>query len=141
MAPGSSLPSQAAGFLHKAAENLEDAEAALDAGRRNACASRSYYAAFQAAVAALWVEGIRPSPGTEGTLSHRMVQAEWSGRLIHRRRLYPPELQRTLQGLMQLRLKADYRPDNVTLREAHRAAAAGELLAQHVQARLLPSGT
>jgi uncharacterized protein (UPF0332 family) len=141
MTPATNLPPPAAGFLRKAAENLEDAQAALAAARHNACASRSYYAAFQAAVAALWVEGIRPRAGMEGTLSHKMVQAEWSGRLIYRRKLYPPELQRTLQGLVQLRLKADYRPDGVTRREARRAAAAGELLVRHVQARLLPPGT
>jgi uncharacterized protein (UPF0332 family) len=141
MAPATSLPPPAAGLLDKATENLEDAQAALAAARHNACASRSYYAAFQAAVAALWVEGIRPQPGTEGTLSHKMVQVEWSGRLIYRRKLYPPELQRTLQGLVQLRLKADYRPDGVTRREASRVVAASELLVRHVQARLLPPGT
>ena len=139
MTPQSSLPPQAVSFLRKAAENLEDAEAALAAGRFNSCTSCSYYAAFQAAVAALWVEGIRPQPGTEGTLSHRMVQAEWAGRLIHRRKLYPPELRSSLLELLDLRVRADYRPDDVSGRRASRAAAASERLVRHVQARLLPT--
>ena len=41
-----------AAFLRQALENLADAQAALVAGRHNACASRCSYAAFQAAVAA-----------------------------------------------------------------------------------------
>jgi uncharacterized protein (UPF0332 family) len=131
-------PSPVPAFLRKARENLEDARAALAAGRHNACASRIYYAAFQAAVAALWDAGIRPTTDTEGTLSQRMVQAQWSGRLIYRRKLYPPELRGTLKELMELRLRGDYSPTDVPARQARRAVGAGEQLVRHVEARLRP---
>ena len=134
------LAPQAAAFLAKARENLEDAQAALAARRHNACASRSYYAAFQAAVAALWVEGIRPARGTEGTLSHKMVQTEWAGRLIYRRKLYPPELRSVLQKLIELRITADYRESNVSARDAKRGLTASEFMVQHIEARLSPPG-
>jgi uncharacterized protein (UPF0332 family) len=135
--PAADDPSSA-GFLRKAQENLADAQAALEANRRNACARSSYYAAFHAAVAALWVEGVGPTPGVDGTLSHKMVQVEWAGRLIYRRKLYPPELRATLGDLMKVRVQADYRREDVTAREARRAVAASERLVRHVEARLVP---
>lgn len=131
--------SAAPAFLRKAIENVGDAEVALAAGRLNACANRSYYAAFQAAVAALWAAGVRPPRDVEGTLSHKMVQAEWSGRLIYRRKLYPPELRDTLLELMRLRLIADYRAEGITMRQARRALAACTELVRHVEVRLGPA--
>jgi len=71
---------EALGYLTKAQQNLEVAQGARDAERFDAAASRAYYAAFQAAIAALWVEGIRPGEDASGTLSHAAVQSEWSGR-------------------------------------------------------------
>jgi uncharacterized protein (UPF0332 family) len=137
MISGSPLPPEPASFLGKASENLADAQVALDAGRNNACANRSYYAAFQAAVAARWVENIRPRAGGEGPLSHRMVQAEFAGRLIYRRKLYPPGLQSVLLELMRLRLIADYHAESVNPHLARRALAKSEQLVGHVQARLV----
>jgi hypothetical protein len=79
-------------YLSKARQNQAVAEAARDARQCDAAANRAHYAAFQAAVAALWFEGIRPRPEQSGTLSHAGVMGEWSGRLVYRRKLYPPEL-------------------------------------------------
>lgn len=133
------LPIPVSAFFSKAREDLADAQAAVDAARYNACARSTCYAAFHAAVAALWAEGIRPREGTGGTLSQKMVQGEWASRLIYRRRLYPPELRNTLSRLFDLRVRADYRPENVTSRDARRAVGLSERLVAHVEARLLPS--
>ena len=129
-----------AGFLAKAEENLADARAALAARRYNACANRSYYAAFQVAVAALWVAGIRPTDPWTGTLSHKMVLAEWSGRLVSRRKLYPPETPRALYRLSDIRNRADYTPVSITARQAVRAVADSELVVEQVRSRLQPPG-
>lgn len=50
-------------YLSKAIESLEIAEIAFANGRYNSCANRSYYACFQAAIAALLDVGIRTSGG------------------------------------------------------------------------------
>lgn len=115
--------------------------AALAAGRHNAAARSAYYAAFHAAVAALAHEGIRPSAGAEGTLSHRMVQAEWAGRLVYRRKLYPPELQSAPSELMELRLVADYRPEPVSARRARAAVRLAASVVEHVASRLSVGGS
>ena len=137
----STLPPVPASYLAKARQNLAAAEAARDAGQFDASASRAYYGAFQAAVAALWVEGIRPRPDLAGTLPHSAVQSEWSGRLVYRRKLYPPELRSTLQVLYLLRITADYRVDQVTEREARSACRISRQFVQMVAAKLEPNGT
>jgi uncharacterized protein (UPF0332 family) len=133
---GSGNPPEAVAFLHKAQESIADAQAALRDGRHNSSVSRSYYGAFQAAVAALWAAGVRPVRVTEGTLSHSAVQAEWAGRLIYRRKLYPSELRRVLPRLLELRVTADYRTRDATAREAHTAATMETDLLRQVEARL-----
>ncbi len=116
-------------FLRKAEESLAGAEAELSAGRYNNCANRAYYACFQAAVYALWHAGIRP-PGGGDRWDHRFVQAEFAGRLVNRRKLYPPELRDTISRVYELRERADYRPRLVTETEASRVVRrAQELLA------------
>jgi uncharacterized protein (UPF0332 family) len=45
-------------FLTKARENLQAAEQAFSEGLYNASANRAYYAAFQAAIAALAAENV-----------------------------------------------------------------------------------
>lgn len=87
---------EARAFLGKATQNLAAAEADYSAGRYDACANRAYYACFQAAIAALLVEGIRPA-GTAGRWSHEFVQAQFSGILVGRRHRFPAPLRTTLQ--------------------------------------------
>ena len=62
-------------YLAKADENLRTAESEFANGRYNSCANRCYYACFQAAIAALLREGIRP----HGQWSHAFVQAQLVG--------------------------------------------------------------
>jgi len=102
-------------YLRKARESLASAEADLEAGRFNSAANRAYYAAFQAAVAALVAHGIGPRGGS---WDHKFVISEFSGKLIRRRKAVPARLTGTLDILLQRRLRADYRPAGLSRREA-----------------------
>ena len=66
-------------YLAKARESLASARANVKARRYNSAANRGYYAAFQAAVAALIHAGIRPDDDDWG---HRFVMSQFSGKLI-----------------------------------------------------------
>jgi hypothetical protein len=90
-------------FLTKAEENLHDAEAAVEAGRYNAAANRAYYAAFQAAIAALADANIKHEKNP-----HAWVQAQFCERLIKARKHYPSHLVSYLSFLQKVRDKADY---------------------------------
>ena len=57
-------------YLAKATESLLTAESEFANGRYNSCANRCYYACFQAVIAALLHEGIRP----RGQWSHAFVR-------------------------------------------------------------------
>jgi uncharacterized protein (UPF0332 family) len=104
-------------YLVKATESLQTAESEFANGRYNSCANRCYYACFQAAVAALLREGIRP----RGQWSHEFVQGQFVGVLINQRHLYERELRRVLADNQSLRDKADYRAELVTATQAGRA--------------------
>jgi uncharacterized protein (UPF0332 family) len=104
-------------YLAKAAESLQTAESEFANGRYNSCANRCYYACFQAAIAALLLEGIRP----RGQWSHEFVQAQLVGVLINQRKRYAPELRRVLADNQSLRDQADYRAAFVTATQASRA--------------------
>jgi uncharacterized protein (UPF0332 family) len=104
-------------YLAKAAESLLTAESEFVNGRYNSCANRCYYACFQAAIAALLLEGIRPA----GQWSHAFVQAQLVGVLINQRKRYDPELRRVLSDNQSLRDQADYRPELITAIQASRA--------------------
>jgi uncharacterized protein (UPF0332 family) len=104
-------------YLAKAIESLLSAESEFVNGRYNSCANRCYYACFQAAIAVLLGEGIRPA----GQWSHQFVQAQFVGVLINQRKRYDPELRRVLADNQILRDRADYRPELVTATQAGRA--------------------
>jgi uncharacterized protein (UPF0332 family) len=100
-------------FLIKAKENLEDAEQALQEGRYNASANRAYYAAFQAAIAALAHESI-----THEKNPHSWVQAQFSERLIKARKHYPSKLASYLMDMQKVRDNADYKPNTTSKKTA-----------------------
>jgi uncharacterized protein (UPF0332 family) len=127
-------------YLAKARQNLAAAELALRSGHYDACCSRTYYAAFQAALAALWVEGIRPVREADRTLSHAAVKGEWAGRLVYRRKLYPAELRVMLERLYEWRLKADYGTEHVPERTARGAVLRARQLVTSVEQKLQPPG-
>ena len=105
-------------YLAKARESLASARADVRARRYNSAANRGYYAAFQAAVTALILAGIRPE---NDDWSHRFVMSQFSGKLIRRRKLQPARLRGTLDELFNHRVRADYSPDNVSSQDAKRA--------------------
>lgn len=106
------------GYLTRAEESLAGAASELANGRPHNSANRSYYACFQAAIAALTRAGVRPS----SRWKHDTVQAQFVGLLINRRRLYPAALRTVLADNLVLRLTADCRTDAVSAIEAARAA-------------------
>ena len=107
-------------YLEKARESLAGAGSELANRRFNNCANRSYYACFQAAIAALLAAGIQArSPG--GRWRHEYVQAQFTGQLINRQRRYPPALRTVLSETMLLRQEADYELDGISQRQATRA--------------------
>ncbi|MEO8457072.1 MAG: HEPN domain-containing protein [Chloroflexota bacterium] len=67
-------------YLRKARESLASAQADVRARRSNSAANRAYYAAFQAAVAALIQHDIRPT----GNWEHEFVANRFSGKLVWR---------------------------------------------------------
>jgi uncharacterized protein (UPF0332 family) len=107
----------AAIYLAKAAESLLTAESEFINGRYNSCANRCYYACFQAAVAALIQEGIRPRE----RWGHAFVQGQFVGQLIERRKRFRSDLRRVLSDNQIMRNQADYEVRNVTQAQAARA--------------------
>jgi len=101
-------------FMDKARENLSAAEICFENKLYNACANRAYYAAFQAAVAALADSGIRKEK-----LDHKWVQAEFSGRLITRRKVYPAKVKAYLMKMQIVRNDADYKTRLVSRKKAY----------------------
>jgi len=100
-------------FLAKAEENLAAAQVCFDSGLFNACANRAYYSALQAAVAALARHGIR-----RDRIDHGQVQADFSGELIKRRKIYPAKLKSYLYDMQLVRNKADYSDENISRQRA-----------------------
>ncbi len=107
-------------YLEKARENLSAAESEYAQGRYNSCANRCYYACFQAAVYALIRADIRPL-GRSGEWGHEFVQAQFSGQLIARRKIYPGRLRDTLRHTHAVRVTADYELSHVSEARAARA--------------------
>lgn len=95
-------------FLTKAEESLAGAEPEFANHWYNNCASRCYYASFQDAVAALIREGIGPV-GPSLQWGHDFVQAQFNGRLINARKVYPADLRDVLGRNRWLRGVADYK--------------------------------
>ncbi|HEV2106711.1 MAG TPA: hypothetical protein VGR16_00450 [Thermomicrobiales bacterium] len=95
----------------------------------------SYYACFQAAIAALQHVGVRPT-GKRKQWGHEFVQAEFVGRLIDQRKQYPTELRSSLQENLRLRQVADYSTDLVTETQARRALHRGDAFIEAVRQRI-----
>lgn len=106
-------------YLTKARESLEGAESESANGRYNNCANRSYYACFQAAIAALLRENITPR-GIRWLWHHDYVQSEFVGQLINRRKRYPADIRDVLERNYSLRQTADYEDNQITQAQASR---------------------
>lgn len=121
-------------FLSKARESLEGATSELVNGRYNNAANRAYYACFQAAIAALDLAGIRPS-GERGEWSHGFVQGQFAGQLVNRRKRYPAALRDALIQTLRVRELADYRPTQVSERQATRAVSRARAMVAAIAAQ------
>lgn len=121
-------------YLAKAEESLAGAESEFASGRYNNCANRAYYACFQAAVAALIGESIRPGGGGD-EWDHRFVRSRFAGQLVNRRKLYPPRLRDTLSQTSDLREQGDYRPIHVGQRRAARSLSLARTFVSVVASR------
>jgi uncharacterized protein (UPF0332 family) len=102
-------------YLRKARESLASAKADARARRYNSAANRAYYAAFQAAVAALIFYRVRSA---DSEWQHRFVSDEFSGKLIRRRKEFGSSLRSVLPELFEVRIRADYGSNDVSKRDA-----------------------
>jgi uncharacterized protein (UPF0332 family) len=119
------------GFMGKAEESLASAGDDLAAARYNACARNAYYAAFQAAVAALKAEGVGP----RGRWGHDFVQAEFQGRLVYRRKLYDARFRTVLSDLFARRSRADYSEDRITAQQARASVTEAAAMLREIKRR------
>jgi len=120
-------------FLRKARESLTSAEADQRAGRSNSAANRAYYAAFQASVAVLIENAIRPRGDS---WEHRFVINQVSGKLIKRRKVLPALLKGKLDRLLKLRLVADYREASVSTGDAREALREARRVVEAIATKL-----
>lgn len=102
-------------FFSKARENLKAAQILFDNDLFNAVANRTYYAAFQAAIAALIDKGI-----TNSKYEHKWVQSTFNNELINKRKIYPSSIKSYLMDLQRMRNKADYTSDTISKKIANR---------------------
>lgn len=91
------------GFLMKAQDNLALAKYCFENGYYDASANRAYYAAFQAAIAALAAQGIM-----NDKYEHKWVQASFNRALIRQKKIYPSRLSSALLDMLFIRNRADY---------------------------------
>jgi len=102
-------------FLTKAKENFKAAEVLFEHQLYNAAVNRAYYAAFQAAIAALADQGIAIE-----RRGHAAIQANFATELIQRRKRYPGHFRAYLMDLQSVRDDADYKLKSVSSRVARR---------------------
>jgi len=99
--------------LEKAMESFRAGETCLALELFNSCASRCYYAMFQAAVVALEAAGFHSD-----AWSHAALQATFTSELIHRRKIYPKQLAEYLNRALFWRNIADYGDVDISQRRA-----------------------
>jgi len=120
-------------LLAKAKENITVAEWSYESGHYNASANRAYYAAFQAAVAAL----VNADIIKNHRISHSAVQSLFVTELTRRRKIYPSHLKSYLPDLQDIRDDADYKLQSVSKKKAllqlKKAREFVELITQEVQ--------
>ncbi|MBM2816065.1 MAG: hypothetical protein HW421_2827 [Ignavibacteria bacterium] len=90
-------------FLSRARENLRAAEVLFELELYNASANRGYYAAFHAAIVAIYSAGITP------TIDHKIVRALFSDYFFNKRKILPSKFKDYLRELQNKRSEADYK--------------------------------
>ena len=108
-------------FIEKAGANLAVADLCFENEFFDAAANRAYYAAFQAAVAALARHGF-----TKDRLDHEWVQAQMNTQLIRRAKICPDKIKSHLPKMQTVRNIADYEPKRTGKKVAQRQIAKAE---------------
>jgi uncharacterized protein (UPF0332 family) len=124
----------AAIYLAKADQCLAGAALAVAHGQYNNAANRAYYAAFQAAIAALRTAGVEPP--TPRYWGHDFVLREYCARLARPHGNYPPESAPIFKALQDERLKADYEIELLSRDSGERALALAQEFVVAVRQRL-----
>jgi len=114
--------------LEKAMESLQAAESCLALALSNSCASRCYYAMFQAAVVALQAAGFH-----RDAWSHAALQATFTNEMIQRRKIYPRQLAEYLNRGLFWRNIADYDDGEISQRRAKQLLAWATVFITKVQ--------
>lgn len=120
-------------FLTKAKENLKAAEVLFEHQLYNAAVNRAYYAAFQAAIAALADQGIATA-----RRGHATIQAHFAIELIQRRKRYPRHFRAYLMDLQSVRDDADYKLKFVSRRVASRQLTKAKEFVESITRELEP---
>ncbi|MEI6261448.1 MAG: HEPN domain-containing protein [Deltaproteobacteria bacterium] len=96
-------------FFSKAVVTLNAAQMCFDNGYYDSCSNRAYYAALQAAIAALANKGVK-----RAKVDHKQIQADFSEKLIKRQKVYPVRLRSYLMDMQGVRNQADYTIESVS---------------------------
>jgi uncharacterized protein (UPF0332 family) len=105
-------------FFNKAKAVLNAAQMCFDNGFYDSCANRAYYAALQAAIAALADIGAKRAKA-----DHKQIQADFSEKLIKRQKVYPAGLKSYLMDMQGVRNQADYTHESISRNSAFRQIA------------------
>jgi uncharacterized protein (UPF0332 family) len=108
-------------YLVKAKNSLGTAQHAYNQRDFDSCASRAYFAMFQAEIAAL----IKLTEFRQERWRHERVQAEFNQRLIQARKVFPASLRSTHDDLIGRRHTADYTDQLISARTAERCLRKG----------------
>jgi uncharacterized protein (UPF0332 family) len=101
-------------YLAKARYSLRTSQSAYEQGDSDSCASRAYFAVFQAEIAAL----IKLTEFRQEQWRHERVQAEFNQRLIQARKVFPASLRSIHDDLIGRRHSTDYTDQHVSARLA-----------------------
>lgn len=125
-------------MIEKAIENLAAAQDCYKRNQFNAAANRAYYAMYHAAVAALDNAGFA-SQRANGRWQHGTVKRAFNLQLgSSGAGVFPERCYQYLDDGYAMRVKADYRPDNVRIEEAEQIVKWCDDMVRIVRERLLP---
>jgi uncharacterized protein (UPF0332 family) len=119
-------------YLVKAKNSLGTAQRAYEQGEFDSCASRAYFAVFQAEIAAL----IKLTEFRQEQWRHERVQAEFNRRLIQARKVFPASLRSIHDDLMGRRHTADYTDQHVSARLSEQCLRRADEMLTAIERRL-----
>ncbi|MEK7728530.1 MAG: HEPN domain-containing protein [candidate division KSB1 bacterium] len=120
-------------FLSKARDTLLAAQILLEKELYDSCANRAYYAAFQAALAAIASVGIKAEKS-----EHKWVQATFNSELLHKRKLFDSRFKTYLLDLQRIRNRADYTNEKIGFKIASRQLSKAKAFVEIITLRLQP---